>query len=233
MDVAENPTTITCMLQAVGLEKSYPTRSGRLDILRKVELAVAPGETVVIMGPSGSGKSTLLNILGTLESPTGGQLTLGDVRPFELPEADLARFRNSQIGFVFQDHHLLPQCTLLENVLLPTLARKGDRGARGRAAEWLARVGLADRLDHRPAELSGGERQRGAIARALINDPVLVLADEPTGNLDRSSADTVADVLSAIQSDGQRMLVVVTHSDRLADRFDKHYELDGGTLRPR
>ncbi len=221
------------MLQAVGLEKSYPTRSGRLDILRNVELAVAPGETVVIMGPSGSGKSTLLNILGTLESPTGGQLTLGDVRPFELPEADLARFRNSQIGFVFQDHHLLPQCTLLENVLLPTLARRGDRGARGRAAEWLARVGLADRLDHRPAELSGGERQRGAIARALINDPVLVLADEPTGNLDRSSADTVADVLSAIQSDDQRMLVVVTHSDRLADRFDKHYELDGGTLRPR
>jgi lipoprotein-releasing system ATP-binding protein len=220
------------MLQAKSISKSFPTRAGDLVVLRDVSLALEAGRSVAIMGPSGSGKSTLLNILGTLEPPTAGRVTLDGAEPFSLSERELARFRNQRIGFVFQEHHLLPQCSVLENVLLPTLADAGNPDASDRAAELLERVGLTDRRDHRPAELSGGERQRVAIARALINDPALVLADEPTGNLDRAAAEIVADLLAELTRDARRILIVVTHNERLASRFTPRYELLDGVLTP-
>jgi lipoprotein-releasing system ATP-binding protein len=203
-----------------------------LVILRDITLTLSAGESAAIMGPSGSGKSTLLNILGTLEPPTSGWVTLDGADPFKLPERDLARFRNRRVGFIFQEHHLLPQCTVLENVLLPTLTEK--RGAEGdnldRARRLLDRVGLSDRLDHCPAELSGGERQRVAIARALVNRPSLLLADEPTGNLDRSTAANVATLLSEVHSEENAILIVVTHSEQLAERFGRRWELNDGRL---
>ncbi len=218
------------MIQADSISKSYPTRAGNLVVLKNIALSIESGDSASIMGPSGSGKSTLLNILGTLETPSGGRLTIDGSDPFKLSDAELARFRNRRIGFIFQDHHLLPQCSLLENVLLPTLAGKDGNDATGRAKKLLDRVGLADRLDHRPSELSGGERQRAAIARALVNRPVLVLADEPTGNLDQASADNVADLLAELHQDDQAALVVVSHSAKLADRFGKRYALEMGEL---
>jgi lipoprotein-releasing system ATP-binding protein len=219
-------------LRAEAVCKSFPTRSRELVILRDISMTLSAGESAVIMGPSGSGKSTLLNILGTLEPPTSGRVTLDGTNPFDLRERELARFRNRRVGFIFQEHHLLPQCTVLENVLLPTLT--GKRGAEGdnldRARRLLDRVGLSDRLDHRPAELSGGERQRVAIARALINRPSLLLADEPTGNLDRSTAVTVADLLAEVHREEGAILIVVTHSDRLAERVGRRWELNDGRL---
>ena len=219
-------------LSAESICKSFPTRSRELVILRDITLILSAGESAAIMGPSGSGKSTLLNILGTLEPPSLGRVTLDGVNPFELPERDLARFRNRRVGFIFQEHHLLPQCTVLENVLLPTLTEK--RGAESdnleRARRLLDRVGLSDRLDHRPAELSGGERQRVAIARALVNRPTLLLADEPTGNLDRSTAATVATLLSEVHREEDAILIVVTHSEQLAQRFDRRWELNDGRI---
>ncbi|MFQ5490924.1 MAG: ABC transporter ATP-binding protein [Phycisphaerae bacterium] len=220
------------MLQAQSIEKRYETQGGSLEVLRDASLSLEPGESAVIMGPSGSGKSTFLNIIGTLERPSGGKLTLDGTDPFALTEPELAGFRNRRVGFIFQDHHLLPQCTVLENVLLPTLAEKGAVGDTERARKLLERVGLSDRLDHRPAELSGGERQRTAIARALINRPALVLADEPTGNLDRTTAQAVADLLAELPAEEQAVLLVVTHSEGLADRFQRRLDLLDGTLRP-
>src|SRR5262245_11648912 len=178
------------------LSKDYPTRAGSLSVLRNVNLELHPGEALAVMGPSGSGKSTLLHILGTLDRPSSGAVQLDGKDPFTLAERDLADFRNRHIGFVFQDHHLLPQCSVLENVLIPTLVNR-DRlsGLESWARQLLARVGLLDRLDHRPAELSGGERQRVAVARALVQHPVLLLADEPTGNLDRHTAHGVGQLL--------------------------------------
>jgi lipoprotein-releasing system ATP-binding protein len=211
--------------------KDYPTRSEPLHVLRGCSLELARGEGLAILGPSGSGKSTLLQIIGTLDTPTRGTVQVDGIDPFQLAERQLASFRNERIGFVFQDHYLLPQCTVYENVLLPTLAGRGATPDRcGRAKMLLERVGLKDRLEHRPGELSGGERQRAAIARALINHPVLVLADEPTGNLDRSTASGVADLLLELQRDEQSMLVVVTHSLELAARFQRTVELDAGVL---
>src|SRR5437588_10160129 len=171
------------------LGKEYPTRSGPLTVLRGVNLALQRGDALAVMGPSGSGKSTLLHILGTLDRPTSGTVRLDNQDPFALAERDLADFRNRHIGFIFQDHHLLPQCSVLENVLVPTLVAK-DRAADTEtwAKQLLERVGLSGRLEHRPAELSGGERQRVAVARALIRHPSILLADEPTGNLDRHAA---------------------------------------------
>src|SRR6516165_8457525 len=183
-------------LQVNHLCKEYPTRSGPLSVLRGISLELHPGEALAVMGPSGSGKSTLLHILGTLDRPTAGTVTLDGTDPFTLTEPALADFRNRHIGFVFQDHHLLPQCSVLENVLIPTLVARDVRaGAENRARQLLARIGLAERLDHRPAELSGGERQRVAVARALILEPILLLADEPTGNLDRGTARGVGQLL--------------------------------------
>ncbi len=171
------------------LGKDYPTRSGPLTVLRGVNLDLQRGNALAVMGPSGSGKSTLLHILGTLDRPTAGSVRLDGQDPFALSERALADFRNRHIGFIFQDHHLLPQCSVLENVLIPTLVSNGSPTEyRAFARQLLERVGLAARLDHRPAELSGGERQRVAVARSLVLKPALLLADEPTGNLDRTRA---------------------------------------------
>jgi lipoprotein-releasing system ATP-binding protein len=214
------------------LAKDYPTRSGPLPILRGVNLELARGESLAVMGPSGSGKSTLLHILGTLDRPTSGSVSLDGTDPFVLPEADLAAFRNRRIGFVFQDHHLLPQCSVLENVLVPTLVSRGTDPAvtEGYARELLKRVGLAARLEHRPAELSGGERQRVAVARALVLKPLLLLADEPTGNLDRASAQAVGELLLELHRQENTVLVVVTHSAELASRFPRRAEMSDGAL---
>lgn len=213
------------MLQVSNLCKEYPTPRGPLPVLSDVSFALAPGEAAAIMGPSGSGKSSLLYVLGGLEPPTSGTVMLDGRDPFQLPPDELARFRNTAIGFVFQDHCLLPQCTVLENVLIPTLVASGKDDAQGRARQLIEHVGLADRIDHRPGELSGGERQRVAIARALIRQPRLVLCDEPTGNLDRAAAENVASLLLDLHRRQQTMLLVVTHSIALAERFPIRFEL--------
>jgi lipoprotein-releasing system ATP-binding protein len=216
------------------VSKSYPTPRGALRILEDVSFTVDRGGAVAIMGPSGSGKSTLLYILGALEPPSTGTVTLDGQDPFSLGEREQAAFRNRHIGFVFQDHSLLPQCSVLENVLAPTLvAPSGDGNPREdetRARTLLAQVGLGDRLDHRPGELSGGEKQRAALARALIRDPGLLLCDEPTGNLDRANADAVAELLLQLHAARRTILVVVTHSLQLAERFPMRYEMTGGRL---
>jgi lipoprotein-releasing system ATP-binding protein len=211
--------------------KEFPTRSEPLVVLREASLTLAAGQNAAIVGPSGSGKSTLLHIVGTLDSPTSGAVTLGGENPFTLDEPRLARFRNRNIGFVFQDHHLLPQLSVLENVLVPALAEGSPTGDTvERARELLARVGLAERMSHRPAELSGGERQRAGVARALLLKPALLLADEPTGNLDRKSAAAVGSLLVEMQQQERTMLLVVTHSAELAAQVQRRYELDDGRL---
>ncbi len=220
-------------LETCHLCKNYPTRGGPLDVLRDLDLTLQTGEALAVTGPSGSGKSTLLYILGTLERPSSGSVRLDGRDPFTLGERALADFRNQHIGFVFQDHHLLPQCSVLENVLIPTLVAHADRRkAESWARELLERVGLSDRLDHRPAELSGGERQRVAVARALIHRPELLLADEPTGNLDRRSAHAVGQLLLELHRQEQNVLVVVTHSAELAGLFPRRLEMLDGTLQP-
>jgi len=212
-----------------GLRKEYSTPAAPLVVLRGVELTLAPGERLAVVGPSGSGKSTLLNILGTLDTPTAGTVRLGGVDPFSLSAKELARFRSSSIGFIFQDHHLLPQCTALENVLLPRLALgKTTEADRTRAVELIGQVGLGDRVTHLPGELSGGERQRVAIARALMNSPKLLLCDEPTGNLDQKTADTVADLLLSLSR--ETILIAVTHSEHLAERVGKRRVMSEGEL---
>jgi len=214
------------------VSKHFPTRAEPLVVLREVSLELGEGQNVAIVGPSGSGKSTLLSIIGALEPPSGGRVVLDGQDPAELDEPRLAAFRNRRIGFVFQDHHLLPQCSVLENVLVPTVAAGPTQSeAVRRAGMLLDRVGLQDRLDHRPAELSGGERQRVALARALINQPDLLLADEPTGNLDRTTAARIAQLMLDLQKQEQMMLVVVTHSDRLATLMSRQLELDEGKLK--
>jgi lipoprotein-releasing system ATP-binding protein len=218
-------------LQVRNLTKDYPTRSGPLPVLRGIDLDLSSGQALAVMGPSGSGKSTLLYILGTLDEPTGGTVRLEDRDPFALPERDLAAFRNRTLGFVFQDHHLLPQCSVLENVLIPTLVGHDDAAVvKDRALKLLDRVGLAGRLEHRPAELSGGERQRVAVARALIHRPALLLADEPTGNLDRQSARAVGALLLELCREENNMLVTVTHSAELAGTFPEVRTMDDGKL---
>jgi lipoprotein-releasing system ATP-binding protein len=216
------------------LTKQYPTRGEPLVVLRGVSLRVATGQNVAILGPSGSGKSTLLQILGTLDRPSSGRVLLDGRDATQLSEPELADFRNHQIGFVFQDHHLLPQCSVLENVLLPAIASgAASDDAVERARLLVDRVGLTARSDHRPAELSGGERQRTALARALVNRPQLLLADEPTGNLDRSTALAIAELLIELEQQEQTMLVIVTHSLEVAARFQRRFELDAGRLAER
>jgi len=200
-------------------------------VLQDIDLTLNPGQSRCIMGPSGSGKSTLLNILGALEPPTSGTVTLYGRNPFALAEKDVAAFRNKEVGFVFQDHCLLPQCSALENVLVPTLvAPKGEHETRAR--HLLTRVGLGERLDHRPAELSGGEKQRVALARAMVLEPRLLLCDEPTGNLDADSAKTVADLLFELHKQEQTILILATHSPELANRFPDRRRLAHHTLEP-
>ena len=218
------------MLEVTKLSKSYPTPGGSLAILSELSLTLDVGEAASIVGPSGSGKSTLLYVLGALEPPTSGTLTLNGVDPFSLSSSELAAFRNGQVGFVFQDHLLLPQCTVLENVLIPTLVADAHEDSAARARELLQRVGLGSRLTHRPAERSGGERQRVALARALIRRPPLLLCDEPTGNLDHAAGEVVAEMLFDLHVRQETMLVVVTHNTQLAARCPTRFELVGQRL---
>ena len=214
-----------------GVRKWFEGPGGRLEVLAGVDLSLKAGEAVAVTGPSGSGKSTLLYILGTLEPPTGGTVRINGVEPFALSEAERAAFRNENIGFVFQEHHLLPQCTVLENVLVPLLAGRGvGQQDEQRAKDLLQRVGLGERLAHRPAQLSGGERQRVALCRALINKPSLVLADEPTGNLDQRTAAVVGRLLLELSQQFGVVLVCVTHSLELAAQFPRRYQLRNGRL---
>ncbi len=218
------------------VSKDYTTPQGILTVLSGVSLSLSRGDAVSIVGPSGSGKSTLLHILGALEPPTSGTVRLEGQNPFGLEPRELAHFRNRQVGFVFQDHCLLPQCSVLENVLIPTLVTRSQVNGEGqvrKARGLLERVGLGDRLEHRPWELSGGEKQRAALARALILDPLLLLCDEPTGNLDRRSADAVSELLLELHRRQRTILMVVTHNLELAARCPNRYELRECRLHPR
>jgi lipoprotein-releasing system ATP-binding protein len=213
------------MLEASRVSKEYPAPGGALRVLEDVSLKLERGDAVAVMGPSGSGKSTLLYVLGALETPTSGTVTLDGQDPSRLSEKELAEFRNRRIGFLFQDHCLLPQCSVLENVLVPTLVGNPQDGAEQRARWLLDQVGLSARLEHRPGQLSGGEKQRAALARALIRDPLLLLCDEPTGNLDRQAAAQVAALLLEIQKREGKILVVVTHSLELAAHLPRRFHL--------
>ncbi|MDE0735384.1 MAG: ABC transporter ATP-binding protein [Pirellulaceae bacterium] len=218
-------------LSVTNVSKQYPTRGEPLEVLCNVSLELAAGQNLAIIGPSGCGKSTLLHLLGTLDTPTSGKIELNGQDPFQLDEPGLADFRNHNIGFIFQEHHLLPQLSVLENVLIPALA-SGEPSADivQRAHDLIQRVGLEDRIGHRPAELSGGERERAAVARSLLHQPTLLLADEPTGNLDRTNAQQVARLLLEIQQQEQTILIVVTHSNELASQLQEQRTLDDGQL---
>jgi lipoprotein-releasing system ATP-binding protein len=222
---------MSLILKVQDVYKHFGEGGRTVNVLQGVSFQMSDGESLVILGPSGSGKSTLLHLLGTLDSPSSGTIEIEGKNPFELAEPELARFRNREIGFVFQDHHLLPQYTVLENVLIPSLAfRTNSSEVSDRARMLLEKVGLSHRLDHRPAELSGGERQRTAVARALINRPRLLLCDEPTGNVDRSNANTVAELLFRLHNEEGAILIVVTHSLELAARFERQLELKEGRM---
>jgi lipoprotein-releasing system ATP-binding protein len=219
------------LLRAIGLSKVHESGAERVVVLEGLALELRGGADLVVTGPSGSGKSTLLHALGGLDPPTSGEITLDGVDPYRLDAKALARFRNRKVGFVFQDHYLLPQCTVLENVLLPALA--GGRippECAERARTLLARVSLEGKEDRFPSEISGGERQRVAVARAFLLSPPLLLCDEPTGNLDREAASLVADLTFGLHRETGGILIVVTHSLELAARFRSHAELRGGRL---
>jgi ABC-type lipoprotein export system ATPase subunit len=204
-----------------------------VSVLNGIDLEIQQGESAAIMGPSGSGKSTLLNIIGTLDRPTRGQVLLEGQDLAQLDPSELAAVRNSRIGFIFQAHHLLPQCTVLENVLVPTLVCSDAplrQSAPERARRLLERVGLGPRADHRPGELSGGERQRAAVVRGLINQPRLLLADEPTGALDRAAAEELARLLVELNREEKVTLIVATHAQELAERMGRHFQLRDGRL---
>ncbi len=216
------------------LTKEFSGAAGALQVLRGVDLTLRQGESVVVTGPSGSGKSTLLYVVGTLDRPTSGDIVINGKNPFAMDDSNLAKYRNETVGFIFQDHHLLPQCRVLENVLIPMLAGSGaDAAAEQRARELLDRVGLGDRLTCLPSQISGGERQRVAVCRALINQPSLLLADEPTGNLDRETAELVGTLLLDLGKEQNTMLICVTHSSELAARFSRQLQLRDGTLAER
>jgi lipoprotein-releasing system ATP-binding protein len=218
------------MLEVQNLSKEYPAPGGQLPVLSEIGLSLNAGDAVSIVGPSGSGKSTLLYILGAMETPTSGTVRLEGQDLQALDAKSLAAFRNAKIGFVFQDHHLLPQCTVLENVLVPTLVSKSADATQVRALDLLERVGLTSRLHHRPHELSGGEKQRVALARALIMQPSLILCDEPTGNLDQDSTKTVMSLLFELHKMQQGILIVVTHNMEVAQDFRLKYRLSNTRL---
>lgn len=222
------------LLELKNVVKHYESPGGMgPQVLKGVDLRILPGETVAVVGPSGSGKTTLLNIIGALDRPTSGRVQLEGADLASLKEEELSHIRNRKIGFVFQLHHLLPQCTVLENVLVPALV-DGDASAirqkADRAHRLLERAGLGDRLEYRPGHLSGGERQRVALVRALINSPQLLLADEPTGSLDRSGSDRMADLLVELNREEGTALIIVTHAENLAERMDRLFELRDGLL---
>ncbi|HLU47715.1 MAG TPA: ABC transporter ATP-binding protein [Planctomycetota bacterium] len=216
-------------VRAESIRKEYPSAAGPVVALDRVSLDLDAGRALAVTGPSGCGKSTLLHILGTLEQPSSGTLRLGDIDPSSLDDRALSRFRNDHIGFVFQDHYLLPQCSVLENVLVPTLVSKEPNDeSLERGRDLLAKLGLEHRLDHHPAQLSGGERQRAAIARALIRKPGLLLCDEPTGNLDEANAARVAELLLELWRAEGCTLIVVTHSEELARLLPERLRLRAG-----
>ncbi len=220
------------VLHMHNVSRSFETPQGKLSILQDVSLRVVSGSAVAIRGPSGCGKSTLLYLAGTLDQPTSGLIEILGENPWRLSSGRLASFRNQHIGFIFQDHQLLPQCSVLENVLLPSLAGFGSEGdVRARANSLLERVGLKDRLHHRPGRLSGGERQRVAVCRALIHQPSLLLADEPTGNLDPVTAEEIGSLLLEVAAENDTALLCVTHSDVLAARFPHSVTLNHGSLK--
>lgn len=219
------------MLVVEKLSKSYESVGQPLSVLDDLSFTLRPGESAAIVGPSGSGKTTLLQILGTLDTPDRGSVRINDTDPFGLSEKQRAVFRNQTIGFVFQDHHLLPQLSVLENILIPALAVGSATDAHvERAQSLIEAVGLKDRSTHLPGELSGGERERVAIARALLMRPTLILADEPTGNLDAKTAAGITDLLLRLQADEQAVLVTVTHSEALAEAMQYQFELVQGRL---
>jgi lipoprotein-releasing system ATP-binding protein len=221
----------TDSLKVEDLWKKYPTPAEPLTVLRGVGFSLDAGQTLAIVGPSGSGKSTLLNILGTLERPTSGSARLGDVDLFAMDNEQTSRFRAQRVGFVFQDHHLLPQCTAVENVVMARLARGAVSAAdEKRAAELIGQVGLEGRARHLPSELSGGERQRVAVARAMMNEPDVLLCDEPTGNLDSKSSEAIAELLFSLAKATTAILIVVTHNDGLAARFGRQMRMRDGML---
>ncbi len=221
------------MINVRQLSKTYETPGESIQVLDHLDLTLATGETAAIVGPSGSGKSTLLNLLGALDRPSSGSITIGDQDISSFSEEQAAAFRNHSLGFIFQQQHLLPQLNVLENVLVPRLAGDWQESAADtekRALQLLENVGLSDRIHHLPWQLSGGEKLRTAVARALINQPKLILADEPTGSLDPASADTVADLLLALNRDHGVTLIVVTHNLAIAQRMGKTFELRNGKL---
>ncbi|MBM3288605.1 MAG: ABC transporter ATP-binding protein [Candidatus Hydrogenedentes bacterium] len=221
------------ILSLRNLTKEYPDSPRPLRVLSDITFELAPGESVAIVGPSGCGKSTLLNLIGTLDRPTSGTVVFKDRDLAALSEAQRAAFRNAEIGFVFQLHHLLPQCSVIENVLVPTLVNPAADGAVDRARRLLERVGLAERAHQLPAKLSGGERQRAAVVRALINRPALLLADEPTGSLNQHGAEQLAQLLLELNREEEMALVVVTHSEDVAGMMGRVLELREGVLRER
>jgi ABC-type lipoprotein export system ATPase subunit len=222
------------LIQLTDVAKSYETGDGAppTKVLEDVDLEIQPGESLAIVGPSGCGKSTLLNIVGTLDRPSAGKVLFENRDLTNYSDNELAAFRSQKIGFVFQSHHLLPQCSVLENVLVPTLAEGAhySEEKRGRAERLLERVGLGGRLSHRPGQLSGGESQRVAVVRALINEPVLLLADEPTGSLDQTNAEKMGDLLLELNREEKVALLVVTHSQHLAQRMGRVLVLREGRL---
>jgi lipoprotein-releasing system ATP-binding protein len=216
------------MLAVSELRKSYEAPWGTLEVLQGIDLTLGRGEALAIMGPSGCGKSTLLHILGLMDSPTSGTVLISGEEPHRLEPEEQAAYRNRHVGFIFQDHCLLPQLSVLENVLTPLMVGEPDPDGEERARKLLKRVGLGERLDHLPGALSGGEKQRAAIARALIRQPWLLLADEPTGNLDRAHATGVAELLAETCAETSAALIVVTHSTEIATRFQRQaFLLDG------
>lgn len=221
------------MIEVSGLVKEYETPGEVVSVLGGVEMKVADGEAIAIVGPSGSGKSTLLNLLGALDRPTAGEVSIGGKDITKFSEEEAAVFRNRSLGFIFQQHHLLPQLTVLENVLVPRLAggwEESEKETEDRARELLETVGMSDRLDHLPYQLSGGEKLRTAVARALVNEPQLVLADEPTGSLDGEATKKVADLLMELNTKRGVTLIVVTHNVALAEQMGTVWELGGGLL---
>lgn len=219
---------MTVSLKVRDVHKHYG-KENRIEVLSGISLDMEAGESLAIMGPSGSGKSTLLHIIGTLDFPTSGEIAINNTNPTRMTEPELAEFRNQVIGFIFQDHHLLPQYNVLENVLIPALANsRNSSSVEKRAMDLIDRVGLSHRIEHPPSQLSGGERQRAAVARALINKPSLLLCDEPTGNLDSATAESVARLLFDMHELEQNILIVVTHNAELAKPFDRRLRLKEG-----